>query len=238
LSVSFRNSPLLKIDNLIEFIKNELPTEFVIKPTLGGGGAFVNVYTKTDDGILDGFGNLQTEQEIYESIVNNKYDSFIVQERLRNHPDLFRIHPSENLHNIRIMTLIDSSGQCKILHGHLQIANEQNIASQHGDLRIKISLNDGSLEYGILKDKKKGGFKKITEDPYTGQSFNEIKLPFWEEILSLSKEAALKFLPLRTLGWDIAITEKGLMLIETNTAYNPPNYFKQIDKIMKNLRSS
>lgn len=239
LSVSFRNSSLLKRDNLIEFIKNELPSEFCIKPTTGTGGRFVNTYTKTDDGIIDGFGDLKTEQEIYESSMNNKrYDSFIVQERLKNHPYLQKIYPSENLHNIRIITLIDSSGQCNILHGHIQISTGKNVASQLGNLKIKISLNDGSFEYGILKDKNKGGLSKITEHPKTGQNFKEFKIPLWEDVLSLSKDAALKFLPLRTLGWDIAITEKGVKFLETNTSYYPPNYFEQIDKILKNLRYS
>ena len=236
LSVSFRNSSLLKRDNLIEFIKNELPSEFCIKPTTGTGGIFVNTYTKTDDGIIDGFGEFKTEQAIYENIMNNKrYDSFIVQERLKNHPYLSKIHLSENLHTLRIITLVNSSGQCRILHGHINIATGQEIASQHGSLKISISLNDGSLEYGVFIDKKNGGFKKVNEHPETGQDFREFKLPLWEQVISLSKEAALKFLPLRTLGWDIAITEKGVLILETNTLYLPPYYFRPMDRFIDTL---
>ena len=133
------------------------------------------------------------------------------------------------------MTLIDSSGHCKIFHGHLQIATGQHAASQQGNLRIRISLNDGSLEYGVLKDKNKGGFKKVTTHPETGQNFKEFKLPLWKEVLSLSEEAALQFLPLRTLGWDIAITEKGVMFLETNVPYGPPYYFRSMDEFVKIL---
>ena len=240
LSVSYiTNSSLLNNDKLIEFIKNELPEEFVIKPLLGEGGEFVNTYITGNDGIIDHLGNIKTERAIYESIKNNKkYDSFIVQERLKNHPYFLKISPSENLHTIRIITLVNSSNQCEILNGHISIATSQKIASQQGDLKINISLDDGILEYGIFSDHNEGGFKKITKHPETGRSFKEFKLPFWEDVISLSKEAALKFLPLRTLGWDIAITEKGPTLLETNTSYYPPNNFEQMDKFVKYLITS
>lgn len=240
LSVSYMtNSSLLKKDNIIDFIKNELPSEFVIKPVVGEGGASVNTYTKTDNGIIDGLGSLKTEQAIYESIINDKkYDSFIVQERIKNHPYLLKINPSENLHTIRIITLVNSSKQRKILNGHLNIATGQRITSQHGNLKISISIDDGTLEYGILFDQEKGGFKKITEHPETGINFNDFKLPFWEDVIALSKEAALKFLPMRTLGWDIAITEKGVIFLEANAGYYPPNHFEQMDKFVETLLSS
>jgi hypothetical protein len=122
------------------------------------------------------------------------------------------------------------------LHAHLQIATGQNIASQQGDLRIQISLVDGSLEYGMLLDKKKGGFKNVIDHSETGQNLKEFKLPLWKETLSLPEEVALKFLPLRTLGWDISITEKGLKILETNNyPYKPPNLFEPMDKFIKTL---
>ena len=84
-------------------------------------------------------------------------------------------------------------------------------------------------------DKNKGGFKKVAEHPETEKKFKEFKLPFWKEILSLSEEAAFQFSSWKTLGWDFAITEKGLKIIEANVAYSPPNIFGRMDKIAKTL---
>jgi hypothetical protein len=237
MSVSYINSSFTKRDDLSKFIRNELPKKFVIKPCLGAAAMFLNIYTKTSFGIINQLGDLKTEQEIYDGMMNHKrFDSFIVQERLINHPYLLKVHPSEYLHTIRIITFINSAGQCKILHTHLDIATGgQYIASQKGNLRIKISEIDGILEYGILLDKKKGGFKKVNEHPETGKNFKEFKLPFWKEIVSLSKEAALQFLTWRTLGWDFAITEKGLKILEANIGYSPPNIFGEMDKFIKTL---
>ena len=231
-SISYLNSSYkCKIIDFVKFIVEELPYEFVIKPTLGSTGRFINVYTKTKKGIIDGFGNLRTEQDILQELFNNDiYQSFIVQERLKNHSYLYKIHPSENLHTIRIITLIDSSGQFKILHAHLNIATGLIIASQRGNLKVAISLNDGSVEYGIYIDKKLGGFKKITKHPGTGKNLTRFNIPFWKEILSITEKAAFEFLPLSTLGWDFAITEKGPKILEANVGYTPPNYFKSIEK--------
>jgi hypothetical protein len=233
---SYINSSLIEKEELIKFIKNELPNNFVIKPNEGHQGKSINIYTKTNRGIMDGFGNIKTEQEIYETIASNeKWDSFIVEERLRNHPYLLKIHSSENLHTIRIITFIDLAGQCQILHGHLNIATGQEQASQKGSIKVNINLNDGCLEFGILLDKNKGGFKKVVKHPESHLNFQEFKLPFWKDILLITEKAALKFLPLRTLGWDFAITEKCVKLLEANTRYTVPNYFRAMDQFIKIL---
>lgn len=235
-SISYINSSFIKRDGLTKFIKDDLPNEFVIKPESGTLGKFINIYTKTSNGIIDGIGNIRSEKEIIENILKVKrFDSFIVQERLKNHHEILKISSSESLHTLRVITLINLSGQCNFLHAHLNVATGQTIASQLSDLKISISLNDGSLEYGIYIDKKRGGFKKVTEHPETGQKFEEFKIPLWEEVIALAEEAALKFLPLRTLGWDIAITERGLKILETNNPYTPPNFFKPMDKFVKTL---
>jgi hypothetical protein len=235
-SISYLNSSFIKREDLIKFISKELPNEFVIKPELGTVGFFIKIFAKTNRGIIDENGTIRTEREIIENIFNVKrFNSFIVQERLKNHQNISKIFPSEFLHTLRIITKLDISGQCKILHAHLNVATGHTAASQSSDLKISISLNKGSLEYGILIDKNRGGFKKVREHPQSGQKFEEFKMPLWEDVLALAEEAALKFLPLRTLGWDIAITEKGLKILETNNPYTPPNYFKPMDKFVKTL---
>lgn len=237
-SVSFIDSNFVKRDELIKFIREKLPGEFVIKPCMGERGLFLNIYTKTSTGIINQLGNSISEQEIYDSMMNHKrFDSFIVQERLKNHPYFLKVHPSDYLHTIRIITFINPAGKFEILHTHIDLATGKNFASQKGDLRIKIAKNDGVLEYGILLDKCYGGFKKVYEHPESGKNFRDFKLPLWNEILSLSNEAALNFLPWRTLGWDFAITEEGVKILEANIGYSAPNIFGEIDKILKALQN-
>ena len=49
------------------------------------------------------------------------------------------------------------------------------------------------------------------------------QLPVWTEACQLAREAARLFLPLRFVGWDIALTETGPVLVEANWNSDPPN---------------
>jgi hypothetical protein len=232
---SYRKPIITSEEEWINFIKEDLPQEFVVKPSKGRFGEDINIYTKEESGLLDGFGKYQSEKYIYKKMMENKkYDSFILQERLRNHKEFFKLSSSEYLHCVRIITLIDSLGQFKILHGQLNLVVGQNIVSQGGNLKITISAKDGCLEDGFLLNRAEGGFKMTSEHPETGLKFAGFRLPLWKEVLSLSEEAAYKFLPLRTVGWDLAITEKDVKLIEANAYYGIP-FTRQMSNFIKNL---
>jgi len=223
-------------DDWANFVKEKLPNEFVIKPSKGAWGEDINLYTKTKTGLMDGFGKQQSEKDVYNNIMmHKKYDSFIVQERLKNHHGFYEISPSEYLHCVRIITLINSSGECNILHGQLNLVTGKNITSQGGNLKIMISVLDGCLEYGALINKAEGGFTRTTVNPETGHNFEGFKLPLWQDVRTISEKIAFKFLPLRTVGWDFAITEKGIRLIEANVWYGPPNFSRQRDKFIKHF---
>ena len=235
-SISDSGTRINNCSDWIKFVRGEIPNEFVIKPSMGKWGEFIYVYSKTNSKIMDESGKPQNENDIYEMVMQNQhYDSFIVQERLNIHPNFFEISPSKNLHCARIITLVNSIGKVQILHGQLNLVTGKNTASQEGNLKIDISLNDGRLDHGVLLNRNKGGFERITKHPETGKSFKGFRIPNWEDILLLAEKAATTFLPLRTLGWDFAVTENGVKILEANAFYGPPNYFQPMDKFVKTL---
>jgi hypothetical protein len=234
--------PIIKSElEWIAFIKEDLPSEFVIKPSKGSHGEALHVYKKSDDGIIDAQGMVVNEKEVYNSMHSNKnYDSFVIQERLKNHIDFNQISSSNYLHSLRVITFIDHSGRCKILHAGLFLILGKNVISnqrygQTGNLRIRISIEKGILEYGIASNEKNGGYKKIVRHPETGVKFEGFQLPFWEDARALAQEAALKFLPTRTIGWDMAITPKGVIIIEAQDLYDSPNFYDRTHKILDEL---
>jgi hypothetical protein len=219
------------------FIKENLPEEFVIKPCYGSWGEDINIYAKTGSGLRDGFGAHHSEEDVCRNMLQNKkYDSFIMQERLRNNQKFFEVSPSKYLHCVRIITLIDASGKFSVLHGQLNLVGGQSIISQGGNLKVIVSPKDGCLEQGFLLNKTEGGFKITEKNPDTGVKFTGFRLPLWDEVLSLSEEAAFKFLPLRTVGWDIGITENDVKLIEANPYYGVP-FTTRMSKFISDLRT-
>lgn len=235
-SISCNGSIIKNMEDWVNLVKYELPNEFVVKPTRGRLGKGINIYTKTARGLIDGSGKVQSEKDIFVDSMNNaEYDSFMVQERLRNHEDFLKISNSEYTHCVRTITLIDSAGKFQLLHGQCNLATGKSIVSQDGNIKINISIDSGTLDHGVLLNKSNGGYKETVTNPESGKNFKGFKIPFWEEVLSTSEKAAFDFLPLRTVGWDFAITGNGVKFIEANASYGPPHYFRPMNQFIKIL---
>jgi hypothetical protein len=68
------------------------------------------------------------------------------------------------------------------------------------------------------------GFSVLTNHPKTGAPFADFQLPHWQEARKLAEHAAMLFLPLRTIGWDLALTDDGPLLLEGNAEWDPVNH--------------
>ena len=76
-------------------------------------------------------------------------------------------------------------------------------------------FEDGKLTkvYGVFSDISK---EDIARHPVTGVELLGFQVPLWQEIISTVKEAALVAKNNRSIGWDVAVTSKGPLLIEGN----------------------
>jgi hypothetical protein len=57
--------------------------------------------------------------------------------------------------------------------------------------------------------------------PGTGRRFTGFQLPHWAEVRQLALRAAAAFPWTRTIGWDIAISDRGPVLLEGNDRWDP-----------------
>jgi hypothetical protein len=58
----------------------------------------------------------------------------------------------------------------------------------------------------------------------------------WNAVVELGKKAALAFLPSKCLGWDIAVTPAGPVLIEANRYWDPHNEDVEMRRVLRYLR--
>ena len=70
------------------------------------------------------------------------------------------------------------------------------------------------------KSKRKYGSVLAERHPQTGFVFEGAILPFWDELKELVGRAARALVPLRALGWDIAICPDGPRVVEANQHYD------------------
>jgi hypothetical protein len=222
----------------------QLPADFIVKPARAKYGYCINCFLKTrEEGYIDAASQTRFRAEdIYDLMLSNPYhDTFVIQERIKNHPELARLSNTEFLQTLRCVTVVDKIGQGRILCSYFKLIVGQHVNDNHdhgrtGNLLAEIDLNSGTLEKAVKLIPDRPGFETVTTHPVTGISLKGFKMPLWEDVCKLVKDTSLKVLPLRTIGWDVAITPNGPLIIEGNSGYDPPTPFqKKMDVFLSRL---
>ena len=224
--------------NWKKFLEEDIPAEFVIKPSKGGLGQGVNAYTRANGTFVDVSEKSYTAAMLYDRMVSDpQFDSFVVQERLKNHPDLARFSNTDSLQTIRATTFVDWHGQVHILHAKLKIIVGNDVVDNFRsgtaqNVSAEICQSDGTLQPAVTIGLNEPGVQNVFSHPETGLTIEGFQLPFWPETCNLIKDVALKFLPLRTIGWDVAITPKGPYIIEGNVNWDPTNEHQNMGDVL------
>lgn len=209
-------SSIDKFEELLEMVvKNETNEDSVfIKKTYAshGGKNIFKIYKASFPLERD------LLSEMYKSIINSAY---IFQETVAQHDEINLINPY-CVNTIRIDTIIDQEGNCNIGTAYLRLGLNKlpvdNLSS--GGVSIGIDLESGTLQsYGFTSITQAGG-STLSEHPTTGTVFQDFKIPYFDEVKQLVIQAAKLTPSLRMVGWDVAISPKGPILIEGNNRYN------------------
>jgi hypothetical protein len=137
---------------------------------------------------------------------------FIVQEGLVQHESLNHIYPHA-VNTFRFNTEC-VNGNVTILHTLMRMGSggEQVDNASSGGMYIKVDKDTGLLgDYAFMSD------RSIHQThPDTGFIFKGARIEAWPQVKAFALAAAKKFREMRYLGWDIALTNDGLSVIEVN----------------------
>ncbi len=167
-------------------------------------------------------GQAGKEVEVFESASLNR-DSLI--EKMERHgfnlletyvlqnDELMKLSPSA-LNTVRLITQLYKE-EVVIVAARLRISiNAQVDNVSAGNIMVPVDKGSGKITGpGIYADITKPD--EYTH-PVTGIPFIGFQVPFWNECLQLVTQAALRIPENRSVGWDVAITNKGPLLIEGN----------------------
>ena len=173
-----------------------------VKPDRGSCGLGASVLEYVDDA---------TCKQKYEELVK---DDMICEEYIRQCKELDELCPT-SINSCRIMTLRDKT-ETKVLAATIKMSKGESFVD-----------NMYANGIGAAVDVKTGVVTTVGRDyednvyiyhPMTGKIIPGIQLPFWQETLYIVKKAHEAFPESAVLGWDIAFTPDGPIIIETNGA--------------------
>jgi len=243
----FGNEILTTRKDWISFFEEKIPEEFAIKPSRGVYGQKITILKKTDKGFL----NWATGRHLSAGDVcdlmekDSKFDRFVIQERMKSHPEIVRLTGNSFLQTVRISTYVNQKDECRILHATLKMILGDNVIDNFylgrtGNIVTPVEQNRGILRKGKMAGGARGALKSVSIHPKTGVSIEGFQMPLWQECRALVKECVFKFLPIRTIGWDVGITEKGPVIVEGNMWWDPPNQTGRgtvlLDAVMEDSR--
>jgi hypothetical protein len=201
--------------------------EIIVKPARGVYGQSVHIWKPTQEPRAAQPPG-ETAADLAERLHQEGWRRYVVQKRLFNDPALTDLTGSETLQTVRMQTLITSSGDCLLAGCSVKLAAGEgvtdNIAGgRTGNLAASVERTTGRLRVGLRPRPDGIGVDPVAEFPRTGRRIEGFLLPHWDEACDLACRAARAFLPLRTIGWDVALTPDGPVLVEGNAWWDPPN---------------
>jgi len=222
-------SSLTTRESWLGSIAPQLPPAFVTKPALGVYGEGVKIWKREGTVFRDHKQRLYSAERLYEECCSDpKYDRYVAQSRLTNHRSLVELTGSSSLQTVRVVTLIDRDGKARCLYAEWKLVVGDNVtdnfcAGRNGNLAASVALADGAVGPAQAPASNEIGFRRLLCHPDTGAPIAGFRLPNWNLVIELALSAAKLFLPLRTIGWDIAITPDGPVIVEGNRWWDPPN---------------
>ena len=223
----------------MEYIKNEFPTEFVTKASGAHYGSSVYVYRRVDNGFMN-LSNRKTydANQLYRELqAQAGTNSIVIQERVYNHPSIIEFSANSALQTVRILTYIDRNAQFKILYAIMRPVATDEVVDNHnnfngGILLARVDIETGRIIRTHFLRPDIPGSSIIEKHPVTQKPFNEFHIPEWDSAVSKIRDAAMKMLPMRLIGWDLAITPDGPVIIEGNASFNTNYLYDDAKEIL------
>jgi len=173
--------------------------QFVIKPLRGLGGSSVQKMCAED---------IKDKKDFYENL--KRENKFI--EGLVLQDENWGVLSPKSTNTLRIVTTVVDDN-VKIVFAGARIGSGKTIADNfhQGGQGVLVDLETGTLKgNGIDKELNE------SEKSITGIKFDGFKIPYWEDIKKMVIEAAKVNPNIHIVGWDVAISKDGPLLIEGN----------------------
>ncbi|MBK8163471.1 MAG: hypothetical protein IPK65_10110 [Gammaproteobacteria bacterium] len=201
-------------DQLNDFLDaNE--QDIVIKPVSGAQGKNILVATKKEKQYFLADRPV-TYDDLWGHLKGNLKNDYLIEEKVNNHPSMARINPS-CLNTYRVITIKTNDNKWHFAACSAKFGQGGSFVDNAMSGGILVGLDHNGIStnaYDALRN------QNITHHPDTGACLTGIRFEGYQQVKELALHASEKFFFMGTIGWDIAYTDKGAMIIEGNTSYS------------------
>ncbi|MFS0867483.1 sugar-transfer associated ATP-grasp domain-containing protein [Microbacterium sp. 179-B 1A2 NHS] len=135
----------------------------------------------------------------------------LVEEVLVQHPDMASLYP-RSVNSLRVVSYLDPDGEVHVLAGVLKIGNG-GVIDNFSNGGMYTMLDERGRALHAASDEEGRPF---AEHPVTGVTITGFQVPLYDEVLALVDRLARTVPAMPYIGWDVAITASGPVVIEGN----------------------
>jgi hypothetical protein len=191
-----------------EAVQKTVDGRLVIKPVRGAGGRSVIVVEADGD-------ELVAISRAHRGPVPTVPigERCVLQEAVTQHADLAAMYPL-SLNTIRVQTLLKRNQEVIILGSAIRFGRNgsrvDNMSA--GGIGVGVDVDTGQLK----QTGRDFDSREYDRHPETGLTFKGYQVPYWPETLAVVERAQKSFTYFRLVGFDIAVTPTGPLIIEIN----------------------
>lgn len=192
------NSSNMTKEDFLDFTKKH--TEFFVKPIDGGCGKGIEkIKTSCIESIDKLFDDLREKK-------------VVIEEAIKQNKIISEIYPNA-INTLRVVTILKDR-QAHILCTYFRIGNGDHFVDNFnsGGMVAPVDKDTGIVIAPAI-DKNKNLYEK---HPMTGKNIQGFKFPFWNEMTKMIEEAAKIIPEVGYVGWDVAFSDGGPLLVEGN----------------------
>lgn len=192
--INLRKSSKEEFNNFL----NKHSTVFAKNP-LGEGGHGISRIVVSE---------IANRDELYNELIKNK--QLLLEEEIIQSDELNEINPN-CVNSYRIVTLVHNDRSYIIANALRVNQDKSNVIGCTNDLYFSFS-EEGKIDSNVIDD-----YGNIYEKhPLTGKKFSEVYVKDVKEAFEMCKKAALEIPEVRYVGWDVAFTNNGPLIVEGN----------------------
>ena len=181
----------------------ELHRSFIAKPGAGVEGRGIRKLLSDD---------YKDIQSLYNDL---KADDVLIEECIIQHPHM--VFGNSSVNTVRTMTILDKAGKGHVVKAILRVGIGDSVVDNYaqGGSIYEVDVQSGVVvSFGQSKEGETHMIHPGTDIMMLGY-----QIPMWKLVIDISERAAEYIPQVKIIGWDVAIMQNGVQLIEGN--HNP-----------------